>query len=112
MGRWTTKIQLRNNTNTKSIETEVIKVRRGIFQGDSLSALWFCIALNPLSTILNETQKGFNIRNNKRALHQVTHLMYMDIKLYAPSREKMQQLIQLVQTFSEDICMKFGLEKC
>lgn len=35
--------------NDKLLETFTIKVnlRRGIFQGETVSAVWFCIAINP-----------------------------------------------------------------
>jgi len=32
-----------------------IRIQPGIYQGDSLSPLWFCLALNPLSYLLNRT---------------------------------------------------------
>ena len=36
-----------------TIKTRLMQIRRGIFQGDSLSPLLFCMALNPLSKELN-----------------------------------------------------------
>lgn len=38
-----------------------ISVKSGIFQGDSLSVLRFCIARNPLSSLLNKTNYGYKI---------------------------------------------------
>ena len=111
MRKWSATVYLRNNK--KAIETEPIQIQRGIFQGDALSSLWFCLALHPLSYLLNETPTGFNIRDNRRTLYNISHLMYMDdIKLYAPSRSKLLQMLQTVKDFSEDIQMSFGLDKC
>ena len=31
------------------LETELIRIKRGIFQGDSLSSLLYTMSLNPLS---------------------------------------------------------------
>ena len=36
-----------------TIKTRLMQIRRGIFQGDSLSPLLFCMALNSLSKELN-----------------------------------------------------------
>ena len=55
MRNWTTKLKL--TTLNENIETGKIKIQRGIFQGDALSPLWFCLALNQLSNILNGTKK-------------------------------------------------------
>ena len=41
-----------------TIKTRLMQIRRGIFQGDSLSPLLFCMALNPLSKELNRTGYG------------------------------------------------------
>ena len=44
---------------------------------------------------------------------KISHLLYMDdLKLIAKSEEELQKQIQTVKTFSDDINMEFGLEKC
>ncbi|CAK1582153.1 unnamed protein product [Parnassius mnemosyne] len=35
-----------------------IRIRRGIFQGNRLSPIWFCLSLNPLSTLLEDSGRG------------------------------------------------------
>jgi len=40
-------------------------------------------------------------------------MLYMDdIKLYAATNNQLQELLRLTQTFSRDIRMIFGIEKC
>lgn len=109
MNNWTTKLNLR--TNNATLSTPPIKIARGIFQGDSLSPLWFCLALNPLSRILNKTGYGYTIdRENDIKL---THLLYMDdIKLYATNRQQLEHLLKITENFSTDIKMTFGTDKC
>jgi hypothetical protein len=77
---WRTTLNLSiNNTKLKS---EPIQIKRGIYQGDSLSPLWFCLAINPLTNLLNSTGYGFNIRLNNTTLSKLNHLLCMDdIKL-------------------------------
>ena len=41
--------------------SEPIRKKRGIFQSDSLSLLWFCLALIPLSTLLEDSGLGFRL---------------------------------------------------
>jgi len=107
---WRTVIQL--NTKAVSIVTQEIKINCGIFQGDSLSPLWFCLALNPLSRQLNRTGIGYTLKEGQ-VKHTVSHQLYMDdLKLYAPSHNKLKELIMLVEQFSKDIGMTFGLDKC
>jgi hypothetical protein len=58
---WRTTLNLSiNNTKLKS---KPIQIKRGIYQGDSLSPLWFCLAIKPLTNLLNSTGYGFNINN-------------------------------------------------
>jgi hypothetical protein len=52
MQNWQININLEKYQN--NIKTYPIKTARGIFQADSLSALWFCLTSNPLSNALNE----------------------------------------------------------
>lgn len=111
MSHWRTTLHLHYNNYT--IQTDQIQIKRGIFQGDSLSPLWFCLSLNPLSFILNNSNFGFKIKHNTQNLHTISHLMYMDdIKLYASTKTQIHTLTQITHTFSNDIKMQFGLDKC
>ncbi|KAL0883753.1 hypothetical protein ABMA27_015858 [Loxostege sticticalis] len=111
MTSWRTTIHLRSSTN--DISTREVYIKRGIYQGDSLSPLWFCLALNPLSNELNESRMGFNIKCNRLIKHQITHLLYMDdLKLFADKQTNMSELLNKTTEFSRDIKMDLGLDKC
>jgi ribosomal protein S15P/S13E len=69
---WRTRISV--HTENKLIETEEVEIQCGIFQGDSLSPLLFCISLITLTEQLNRLKTGFE-ENNK---DKVSHLLYMD----------------------------------
>jgi len=90
--------------------TEDIKLQCGIFQGDSLLPLLFCIWLIPITEQLNRLNTGYEEHTTKT---KISHLLYMDyLKLIAKSEEELQKQTQIVKTFSDDIHMEFGLEKC
>ena len=92
------------------IETEYIKIQCGIFQGDSLSPLLFCICLIPLTEQLNRLNTVYEEHMMKT---KISHLLHMDnLKLIAKSEEELRKQIQTVKTFSDDIHMDFGLEMC
>lgn len=110
MHKWQTVINIK--TQQGCLETESINIRRGIFQGDSLSALWFCLALNPLSNALNTSKYGFDLKSTEHT-KTLSHLLYMDdLKIYAGTERKLKQLIKLVEVFTTDVKMEFGLDKC
>lgn len=93
---------------SRPIQIENIKINRGIL--DALSPLWFCLALNSLSNLLNKTKYGYSI--GKPAAN-LSHLLCMDdIKLYAKTKREMDYLIKITYEFSKDIRMSFGLDKC
>jgi hypothetical protein len=58
MSHWRTRMHV--HTENKVIETEEIEVQCGIFQGDSLPPLLFCICLIPLTELLNRLNMGYN----------------------------------------------------
>jgi len=92
MTYWRTCICL--HTENECTETEDIKIQCGIFQGDSLSPLLFCICLIPLMDQLNRLNTGYeeHITNTK-----ISHLLYMDdLKLIAESEEELRKQIQTV----------------
>jgi hypothetical protein len=108
MEKWSTKLQLK--TNQELMQSRLVKINTGIFQGDSLSPLLFCIALIPLTNELNRSKCGCQVYGTERKIY---HLLYMDdLKLTGRSEEELRNEIKIVKTFSNDIKLKFGLEKC
>jgi hypothetical protein len=106
--KWSTRLQLK--TNQELLQSRLIKVNRGIFQGDSLSPLLFCIALIPITHELNTSNCGYQIHGTER---KISHLLYMDDrKFIGRSEEELTNEIQTVKTLSNNIKMKFGLQKC
>ena len=64
-----------------------VNVKRGIFQGDSLSPLLFVICLIPMSLILRNMKAGYSLGKNQPKLN---HLLYMDdLKLFGQSEKKL-----------------------
>ena len=109
MKHWNTTLNLHHSKGT--IKTTNIPIRCGIFQGDSLSPLIFCMCLFPLTNMLNRTKIGVRISNQNHT--RINHLLYMDdMKIYANGTENMKRLLTLIQTFSMDINMSLNLNKC
>ena len=106
MSTWQTTMTLTYSSG--SIVTNPIRIKRGIFQGDSLSPLLFCMSLAPLSNLLNATEFGYDMSKER-----VNHLLYMDdLKLYSKNDKQLEGLLNTVKIFSDDIEMQFGLDKC
>ena len=103
MSHWKTTLMVNNK------EISPVAIKCGIYQGDALSPLLFCICLNPLSDIIKKSEYGYKFKNGTK----INHLFYMDdIKLYGKSEREIDSLINLTRIFSDDIGMSFGLDKC
>jgi len=101
---------MRLHAENELIETEDIKIQCGIFKGDSLSPLLFCICLIHLTEQVNRLNTGYEEHITKT---KISHLFYMDdLKLIVKPEEELRKQKQTVKTFSDDIHMDFGLEKC
>ena len=73
------------------------------------SPLLFCMALNPLSALLDKSTYGYRFKSGTT----INHPLYMDdIKLYAMNEQDIDSLIHRTRVFSSDIGMTFGLAKC
>ncbi|XP_044766273.1 uncharacterized protein LOC123322393 [Coccinella septempunctata] len=109
MKTWRTALSMRSGNS--AIRSEQIKINRGIFQGDTLSPIWFCLALNPLSLILKNTKYGYVISKTRQVA--ITHRLFMDdLKLYGANSEQLRRMLEIVAAFSESIGMEMGLDKC
>ena len=101
------KTTLHPNHSNGTMKSRKININSGIFEGDSLSPLRFCLALAPLSTLLNSTKHGYEVKKR-----QINNLFYMDdLKAYAMSDEQLKKLLDIIKIFSDDIKMEFGLDK-
>lgn len=108
MKSWSTFMIL--NSLKGTITSNKVQIKRGIFQGDSLSPLLFCMSLFPLTKELNNTACGYKLTNGS---DKVNHLLYMDdLKLFGKNNDELSSLVSTVKKFSDDILMEFGLEKC
>jgi hypothetical protein len=105
MSKWNTNLECGGRTLAN------VKIKRGIFQGDSLSPLLFIVCLIPLSVILREAKQGYTLSRPQSG--KINHLLYMDdLKLYGKNKKELESLVQTVRIFTQDIRMKFGIQKC
>ena len=92
----------------KSAWTKV-NIRRGIFQGDSLSPLLFVICVILLTHVLCKAKAICTLGGGE----EINHLPFMDnLKLYGKSENEFKGLVSTFEAFSQDIGMKFGIKKC
>lgn len=89
-----------------------VKIQRGIYQGDSLSPLLFIMSLFCISHLLNSTGKGYSLKKADQKFN-VTHLFFVDdLKIYSSSEKDLRNMVNCVETFSNEIGLFFGLSKC
>ena len=106
MNHWKTNIKQVHKEGV--LETGPIRIKRGIFQGDSLSPLLFTMWLNPLRIELNKTKYGYQLDKQTK----INHLFYVDdFKLYGRNDNQPAGLIYTVKHISDDTKMEFGSDK-
>ena len=90
MKRW--KVELMSGGQTLG----EVNIRRGIFQGDSLSPVSLVMALIPLSEILRKIKMGYSLGKDRG---KINHLLF----LYGRIVNEIDSLIHTVRIFSQDI---------
>ena len=104
MKQWNTKLTSSNQRLGN------VKIRRGIFQGDSLSPLLFVLVMIPLTLVLRQTKASYELKKGGK---KINHLLFMDdLKLFTKNGDQIDKLVNTVRIFSEAIKMEFGLPKC
>ena len=68
-----------------------VKIRRGIFQGDSLSPLLFVLVMIPLTLILRQTKAYYEVKTGGK---KNNHLLLMeDLKLFVKNEDQIESLV-------------------
>ena len=103
---WETVFEAR--TGQGITRTKRIPYKRGVYQGDSLSPLLFCLCIIPISICLRKF-RGITIDGSTK----LTHLLYMDdLKVYARGEGELGKMVKAVEGVSKAVGMAFGLNKC
>ena len=94
-----------------TVRTRPIAYKRGLFQGDSLSPLLFCLSVLPLSHALGKST-GYRIRRSTLKI-SISHMLYMDdLKVYAETPAALNETLSVVDRVASAVGMKLGLKKC
>ena len=103
---WATKLYLND------IETDMIKYLTGFLQGDCLSLIMFILCVNPLSFLLKRLP-GYKPGQPGQRNNEITHLFFVDdLKTFAKDIMGAKAQLDLISTFTKDIGMTFGKDKC
>ena len=77
-----------------------VNIRRGIFQGDSLSPLLFVLCMTPLIHVLRKSKARYTLGGGEK----INHLLFMDdLKLHGKSGSEIKGLVSAAEDFSQDI---------
>lgn len=96
---WETDIEVETVTGPKTIS---VNLKRGVFQGDSLSPLLFCLCIALLSRVLPRFKPIPGI-----------HQFFMDdLKVYEEDKERLDETAGIVEEVSGAMGMTLGLRKC
>ena len=91
----------------KSSKSGFFKTSNGVRQGSVLSPALFNVYVDDLITGLEQSGVGFRI--NGRCSGGIAYVD--DLSLQSTSREGMQRLLEICESFAKDHCLKFNIQK-
>ena len=101
-----------DKTLLKDVESDVIDYLSGVLQGDCMSLIIFILCLNPLSFLLKKLP-GYKPGPPGGRNSEISHLFFVDdLKTYATDIMGAKAQLDLITTFTEDIGMELGNDKC
>ena len=85
-----------------------VNIRRGAFQGDSLSSLLFVICMILLTHVLCKAKARYTLGGGEK----INHVLFMDnLKLHRKSENKIKGLVSTVEVFGQDTEMELIIKK-
>ena len=85
-----------------------VKLKRGIFQEDSLSPLLFYLAITPVLAVL-QGSSGYYSSSMRQTL---TQLFFVDLKVYADRETALKRTLKIVKESSQAVGIALSLQKC
>ena len=110
---WRTKLQLWKNNEV--IITDAINISRGIFQGDTLSPLLFCIGYFMVSQKLKMLRIGYvpGIPGKRDPSNMRSHFVFMDdFKGMTTNEASLGTLMKTCIEILKELGLEVGLNKC
>ena len=90
--------------------TDLIPIRNGLLQGDSICANLFTLALNPVAWEIRRTN-GYVL--SKPISTKITHLIYIDdLKVYTKGMNELSSLLSNVKSKMEHAGLHWNAKKC
>ena len=106
VGTWVTKLYF------NSIETDIIKYQTGVLQGDCMALILFILSVSPLSFLLSKLT-GYKFGPPGKCKNSISHLFFVDdLKSYVQDIQEAKLQLDLITTFTKEINMQFGSDKC
>ena len=93
-----------------SIETDIIRYQIGVLQGDCTALTLFILSVNPLSFLLSKLP-SYKVGPPAKRKNSISHLILVD-DIYAQDIQEAKLEVDLITTFTKDINMQFGSDKC
>ena len=113
MSSWRTILQVKKGKNR--VLSKEIAIKRGIFQGDSLSPTLFCLCFTVISYHIRDLKLGYTLGapSKRHGSQMITHTLLMDdLKIYSTSHQLLEKVIKKATYVMEAIGLSLSLEKC